>query len=130
MQYTMKAWLSYGLMLVVLLPLGSKLAIITHFSLHRSEISRTLCENKDRPVMQCNGSCQLRKRLQPGDQEIRQGIPADTGTELAIAELVYLGAEVDSLPAASAGLVQHYAAVRTILSGNGHPLGPDQPPQA
>lgn len=126
----MKAWLTYGLMLVVLLPLGSKLAIITHFSLHRSEISRTLCENKDRPVMQCNGSCQLRKRLQPGGNEIRQGLPQDTGTQLAIAELVYLGSDVATLPVAGAALVQHHSPVRTILSGNGHPLGPDQPPQA
>lgn len=126
----MKTWLSYVLVLVVLLPLGSKLAIITHFSLRRSEISRTLCENKDRPAMDCNGSCQLRKRLQPVRDVVRQGLPQDTGTELVIAELVYLGSDVSTLLAAGAALVQHHSPVRTVQTANGHPLGPDQPPQA
>lgn len=38
------------------------------FELNRSSIAAELCVNRDKPVLQCNGKCALKQRLQKIDQ--------------------------------------------------------------
>ncbi len=38
--------------------------IETEFYINQDKIAATLCENKDKPQMQCHGSCQLKKELE------------------------------------------------------------------
>ncbi len=39
------------------------------FIINRDQIAATLCENKDKPQMQCHGSCQLKKELEKQDKK-------------------------------------------------------------
>ena len=46
-----------------MLPTVSPWGTIAYFQLNRDYIARVLCENRDRPQMNCNGQCYLAKRL-------------------------------------------------------------------
>ncbi len=46
-----------------MLPTVSPWGTIACFQLNRDYIARVLCENRDRPQMNCNGQCYLAKRL-------------------------------------------------------------------
>jgi hypothetical protein len=52
----------------------SKWFVIASFELNKNYIARTLCVNRNKPFMHCNGHCYLNKQLQK-----EQG--QDTGTE-------------------------------------------------
>ncbi|HRI29567.1 MAG TPA: hypothetical protein PK239_01165 [Chitinophagales bacterium] len=41
------------------------------FSVKQSYIANTLCQNKDKPQMQCKGKCYLEKQLQQSEQNTR-----------------------------------------------------------
>jgi hypothetical protein len=47
----------------------SKAVIVVDFYANQDVIARTLCENRDKPMLHCCGRCQLRKRLAREDNE-------------------------------------------------------------
>ena len=55
--------LTYILILSLLLQLFSREVIVMSFQLNRDYIAKTLCENRNRPQLHCNGKCYLAKRL-------------------------------------------------------------------
>jgi hypothetical protein len=122
----MKVWLSYGLILVILLPVFSKLAVIGHFSANRDRISQTLCENKNRPELKCLGTCQLRNRL---GESVSQGAAPRNALRTAVCELVYL--DHPALPALEACILPEllFSDLFLIRNGLGHIQRPDRPPQ-
>lgn len=54
------AWL---LLVSVVLQPFSQAVICVDFYANRDYIAKTLCENRDKPMLHCRGRCQLRKRL-------------------------------------------------------------------
>jgi hypothetical protein len=58
--------------LILIFPLllqGSmKLAIFTYYQVNKNYIAATLCENKEKPAMQCNGKCYLAKKMKSQEQ--------------------------------------------------------------
>lgn len=44
-----------------------KAGYIVYWKINQSYITETLCENKDKPKMHCNGKCYLNKQLQKAD---------------------------------------------------------------
>jgi len=53
----------YVLLGAVLLPMLSPLGTVAYFNLNRDYVARVLCENRDKPQMNCNGQCYLAKKL-------------------------------------------------------------------
>ena len=51
------------LMILLLVQSFSKWLVVMDFTIHRDFISKNLCENRNRPRLQCNGRCQLAKKL-------------------------------------------------------------------
>lgn len=47
----------------------SRAVIVVDFYANQDLIAKTLCENRDRPMMHCCGRCQLRKRLAHQDNQ-------------------------------------------------------------
>jgi hypothetical protein len=45
----------------------SKLIILIHYQLNKTEITEKYCENKDKPTMHCCGKCHLKKALAQDD---------------------------------------------------------------
>ena len=53
----------FYLLLLVLLKVLAVPAICLHYQLNKAYIAANLCENRDKPIMHCNGKCHLRKQL-------------------------------------------------------------------
>jgi len=47
--------------------------IIAHYMANKDFIAKNLCENKDKPMMHCNGKCHLRKQL--AEQQKKDSAP-------------------------------------------------------
>jgi uncharacterized protein YlzI (FlbEa/FlbD family) len=43
-----------------------------NFYINQQEITRLECENKDKPLMKCNGKCYLAKQLQKAEDELNE----------------------------------------------------------
>jgi len=64
----------------------SKWFIFLEFSLNKNYIAAKLCENRSRPVLKCNGKCQLMKKMkqeEKGDQDQPAGFKIMTGLVLS-----------------------------------------------
>jgi hypothetical protein len=53
-----------SLLTIILLQIAGKWLILADYALNKEYIARTLCVNKAKPAMHCNGQCHLRKQLQ------------------------------------------------------------------
>jgi hypothetical protein len=51
-------------LLAILLQSAGQLVIVVNFKMNQAYIASVLCENKNNPELQCNGKCQLNKKLQ------------------------------------------------------------------
>ncbi len=47
----------------ILLQTFSSVTIIVNYAVNKEYISKTLCENRAKPKMRCNGKCHLKKKL-------------------------------------------------------------------
>ncbi|RQO75379.1 hypothetical protein DBR43_08460 [Pedobacter sp. KBW06] len=56
------------LLLIIALQSFNKAGIMLAFKMNQNYIASTLCENKDRPQMHCNGRCVLAKKLKQAEQ--------------------------------------------------------------
>lgn len=63
-----------------------RISILANFYLNRDYIAEVLCINKDKPELQCAGSCHLSKQLQQADEQEKE-IPV---AQLQKAEILYL----------------------------------------
>ncbi len=65
--------LTYTLIASLLLQLFSREVIVMSFELNRDFIAKTLCENRNRPQLNCDGKCYLAKKLKAQhDREDRE----------------------------------------------------------
>lgn len=62
----MKKTIAILLLCGIIFQIFSNAFIIAGFEVNKKYIAEKLCVNKDKPKMQCNGHCQLKKKL---DQE-------------------------------------------------------------
>ena len=60
----MKAILAYILLAQLIFGFGVKTYIVLEWKIKQDEITEKYCENKDKPMMNCNGKCYLSKQLQ------------------------------------------------------------------
>jgi hypothetical protein len=50
----------------------SQVIVILNFYIHQSSIAATQCENRYRPMLHCNGKCQLAKKLKQQEKKEQQ----------------------------------------------------------
>ena len=48
---------------LLLLQTFSKWIVLVNYTVNRDYIAKTLCENRDKPKLNCNGKCQLMKNM-------------------------------------------------------------------
>ena len=58
-----KTWLHIALILLILLNGMGYTLIQAHFYMDREQITALYCINKDKPELECDGKCELSKRL-------------------------------------------------------------------
>ena len=76
-----KIWLNIALILLVFLNGMGYTLIQAHFYLEREQITALYCVNKDKPEMECNGTCELGKRLSEAKNQ------QEDGEEITLEEL-------------------------------------------
>jgi hypothetical protein len=64
----MKITFAFLLSLILLFPTITKAWLLADFMVHQKEIAEKLCENKDKPKLQCNGKCQMMKSLKKAEE--------------------------------------------------------------
>jgi hypothetical protein len=62
------------LLFLFILQCGIKTIIVTAFFVQRDYISKTLCENRNKPKLHCNGKCYLNKQLKK-EEKNEQNLP-------------------------------------------------------
>jgi hypothetical protein len=66
-------WIVVSILMILLLVQSfSKWLVVIDFIIHRDYISKNLCENRNRPKLQCNGRCQLAKKLAEEEKQNSQ----------------------------------------------------------
>ena len=50
--------------------------ILTNYMVNKDFIAKNLCENRDKPMMHCNGKCHLRKQL--AEQQKKENAPVQS----------------------------------------------------
>lgn len=53
----------YIWLITTILPTFSQWGTIAYYQINKAYITRVLCENRDRPQLNCNGKCYLAKKL-------------------------------------------------------------------
>lgn len=59
----MRSFIAYLLLFAVMLPTLSPWGTVAYFNVNRAYIAKSLCENRSRPELKCNGKCYLAKML-------------------------------------------------------------------
>jgi len=78
-------------LLVFIQPL-SKVWILVSFKINQDYIAKNLCENRAKPILKCNGKCQLMKKLKQADKDEEKQTPQTIKEKL---ELLYCHNQVN-----------------------------------
>ena len=70
-------------LLVFLQPL-SKVWIFVSFKINQDYIAKNLCENRAKPILKCNGKCQLMRKLKQADKEEEKQTPQTIKEKLEV----------------------------------------------
>jgi hypothetical protein len=67
--------LAIVLLLAFSTQLSAKALVIGYYYLNQKYIAENLCVNKEKPQMDCNGKCHLKKQLSKQEQAGHQSVP-------------------------------------------------------
>jgi len=87
----MRSVIAYLLLFAVMLPTLSPWGTVAYFHVNRTYIARVLCENRDRPKLNCNGKCYLAKMLKQ-QQEKKDKETTEKVENMPVAQLFFLSA--------------------------------------
>ena len=65
--------ITISLLLIILLQIAGKWLILADYALNKEFIARTLCINKAKPKLACNGQCQLMKKMEQETKKEQSG---------------------------------------------------------
>lgn len=94
----MRRFLAVILSLSVLLQTFYAAGIVTFYYTNKGYVAATLCENKDKPQMHCQGKCFLKKELKHAEGESGKSKKIGEQQELILAMPVYQKALPFMLP--------------------------------
>lgn len=85
----MRSYIASLLLFAIMLPTISPWGTVAYFNINRNYIAKVLCENRDRPQLNCNGKCYLAKKLKQ-QQEKKDKETTERVSNTPIAHLFYL----------------------------------------
>lgn len=68
----MKRFLTYLFLGAFLFHSASRMIVYFNYRLNQDFIAQNLCENREKPQMECNGQCHLKKELDKDDERKQQ----------------------------------------------------------
>jgi hypothetical protein len=92
--------------------------VVVYWLANRAAIATTLCENRDKPELECDGKCYLKKKI----AEAPDNPPANDGTKFPpLRKAVEVAVAPDEAPALSLPLAMEEPAV--LVPGHGNHRG-------
>jgi hypothetical protein len=67
-----KRFSAIGLILVLTLPLFLKIAVLADYAVNYNVYANELCENLDKPELECNGKCQMMEELNEVENPVKE----------------------------------------------------------
>lgn len=83
----MKRLLASSLVILLMVPYCLKIGVWAWYFQNKDYIASTLCENRDKPEMECNGQCVLSKALQKADCCAIDDVASNENPEAPVAPL-------------------------------------------
>lgn len=83
----MKRLIAFTLVLLIVAQAFSKWMVVFSYNLNKTFITQNFCENKNKPLLKCEGKCQLAKKLASDEKE--NGTPASL-TKNVFSEVLFL----------------------------------------
>ena len=65
----MKSALALVLFIAMQLPLMNQWGAVAYYRVNQDYIAKNLCENRDKPMLNCNGQCYLAKQLKAAEEK-------------------------------------------------------------
>ncbi len=65
----MKSAVALLLFLAMQLPLMNQWGAVAYYRVNQDYIAKNLCENRDKPMLDCNGQCYLAKQLKAAEEK-------------------------------------------------------------
>lgn len=65
----MKSVLALVLFIAMQLPLMNQWGAVAYYRVNQDYIAQNLCENRDKPMLNCNGQCYLAKQLKAAEEK-------------------------------------------------------------
>ncbi|CAG5018067.1 hypothetical protein DYBT9275_05913 [Dyadobacter sp. CECT 9275] len=93
----MRSVLAYILLFAVMLPTLSPWGTVAYFNINRAYIARVLCENRDKPTLNCNGKCYLAKKLKE-QQNKKDKETTERVENMPIAQLFFVASHGFTFP--------------------------------
>ena len=87
----MRSFIASLLLFAIMLPTISPWGTVAYFNINRNYIARVLCENRDRPQLNCNGKCYLAKKLKQ-QQDKKDKETTERVSNTPVAHLFFLSA--------------------------------------
>ena len=112
--------------LLLLAQIFSKWILVADYSINQQFIAEKLCENRDKPKLQCNGKCQLAKKLAAEEDQNNKtssgnSIAKTSFSDVVVTESVLLSAIVESASFTSFNNFYLAAMPLPVLSSIFHP---------
>ncbi len=85
----MRSYIAFLLLFAIMLPTLSPWGTVAYFNINRNYIARVLCENRDRPQLNCNGKCYLAKKLKQ-QQDKKDKETTERVSNMPVAHLFHL----------------------------------------
>lgn len=77
------------LMLLMLTQTFSKWIVWVDYEVNKEYIAKVLCENKKRPMLHCNGKCQLAKKLAAEEEDAKKSASNSAAAKMQFSETLF-----------------------------------------
>ncbi|QNL49873.1 hypothetical protein H8S90_24785 [Olivibacter sp. SDN3] len=116
------------IVVVVMQPLG-RLWLFVSFKINQGYIAKELCENRNRPELECNGQCVFMKKIKQLDKQEHEHAPVQVKQ---LVEIVYVGNQFYWDPSIFLPLLKtgKYLITNSIHISSKQLLAVFKPPQA
>ena len=125
----MKSAIALLLFVAMQLPLMNQWGAVAYYRVNQDYIAKNLCENRDKPMLDCNGQCYLAKQLKAAEEKEQK---SNSERLEKMPEVVLAFQAIQPIFSASFVPVpvveDHFATPTFVLSGDSKGLF--QPPRA
>ena len=87
----MRSVLAYILLAAIMLRTLSPWGTVAYYQINKTYIARVLCENRDKPLLNCNGKCFLAKKLKE-QQDKKDKETTERVENMPIVQLFFIAA--------------------------------------